>query len=193
MNRTSNPMVNEVGSNGSLEGMYDDLQVDANRLQAPDTNPADWNNITLDGFGFKTIAYDEGESMFMMLQTTHGTQLNTQPELHIHWTIDSDDVGNTFQFQVTGVAASIGTPFTNIGTLKSEVVTLQSGDAGNHNYLKLADLPAINDEVSSVYLLKVTRITPDSGTGTNEKIYTMFLDAHVFLDTLGSVTLTSKM
>ena len=190
--KTSNPIPNEIGSNGGI-GTYDDMLGAVSAARVPASSAPTWTNITLDGFTTQALAFGVGDYIDIFVQTSHSVQLNQVIENHIHWTISSDDDGDEFQFQITGVGAGIGDSFSSIGTIKSGDVTLQTGDSGKHNLLEIGDIPALNTTVSSVYIIRLQRIAVDDGNETARDIFVLFNDSHPLIDTMGSLKEGSKV
>ena len=172
--------------------VYNDLLGNPSTAKLPAVNDPAWTDITLDGFTLKALAFQTNDYYDIIYQTHHGVALNATLENHIHWTIASDDNGDEFQFQISGVVAAIGGTFDAITPLKSGDVVLNN-NAGKHNYLSIGDIPAFNSTVSSLAMLRLTRIAPDDGDDTSELIYVLFNDCHAQLDTLGSLQESSKI
>lgn len=185
MPKTSNPTTRGVGSNGGAY-TYDDMQGSLPTAKLPTANAATWTDITLDSFTFKALAFGVGDSVDLFVQTSHSVRLNDLIENHIHWTIATDDDGDEIRFQLTGVGAGIHESFQSIGTLDSGDVVL-SGNAGKHNLMELGDIPAINSTVSSVFILRLTRVAVNDGNDSAEDVYVLFNDSHVKVDTVGSL------
>ena len=78
-------------------------------------------------------------------------------------------------------AVPTGSPFT------SETL-LGANRAGYHNLLELADIPAINTTVSSIYKCRLTRINPatDPSVYYGSEVYIIFDDSHYIKDRTGS-------
>jgi len=172
--------------------VYDDLQVSISTARLPTANTPTWENITLDGYTTKLLAFDTDDYVTLLIQTTHSTKLNTIIDNHIHWTLSSDDDGDEIQFQITGVGGGIGESFSSIGTIKSGDLVL-SGNAGKHNLLDIGNIPSTNSTVSSCFIIDLKRIAPDDGNDSTELVYVIFNDCHVKIDTIGSAEETSKV
>lgn len=175
--------------------VWDDLLVDISLAKVPAANAPSWDDITLAGFTFKALAFEVDEYVDIFIQTRHAVQLSTIISNHIHWTIDSDDNGNEFQFSIQGVASAIGGSFSAVAEIKSGNITLNA-NAGKHNYLDIGDIPAtFNTTVSTIFVLRLKRIAVTAGAGiaeTARKIFIFFNDSHVKIDVLGSLQETSK-
>jgi len=182
---TSNVSPDEIGSPGGPYN-WNDMLGSISAARVPTSNAPQWTNITLDGFTTQALAFDTNDYIDLFVQTSHGAKLNEIIDNHIHWTIASNDAGDEFQFQLTGVGAGVGDSFQSIGTLTSGDYVLQGDEAGVHNLLEIGDIPAINTTVSSIFILRLTRIAPDDGDDTAENIYVLFNDSHMKFDQSGS-------
>lgn len=185
VNRTSTVTPPEIGS---PDGNYnwDDMQGAISSARVPTANAPTWEDITLDGFTTQALAFDTNDYIDLFVQTSHGVKLNEIIDNHIHWTITTDDAGDEFQFQITGVGAGVGDSFQSIGTIKSGDILLAGNEALKHNIIGIGDIPAINTTVSSIFIIRLTRIAPDDGTDTTRLIYVLFNDSHVKFDQSGS-------
>lgn len=194
MSKTSNPTTREVGIANSNAIVYDDLQVTISGVRLLGSNDPSWSNVTLDGVTVQLLTFDTNHEVELFVQTTHSTKLSTLIEKHIHWTVGngaSDD--NYMAFQVTGVGAPIGGSFTSIGTLTSANTQVTSATEGKHNYLDIGDIPnTFNTTVSTIFVLKLTRVAPSGETDSTANISIVFSDCHIQKDTIGSLQETSK-
>jgi len=190
--KTSNPTRREVGSNGSI-GTYDDMLGLVSSARVPASNAPTWTNITLDGFTTQALAFSIGDYIDLFVQTSHSVQLNQVIENHLHWTLATDDAGDEIRFQLTGVGAGIGEDFASIGTIDSGDYTLDGTEAGKHNYLEIGDIPSLNTTVSTIYILRLTRVAVADGNDSAEDVYVLFNDSHPLLDTVGSLQEGSKV
>ena len=190
--RTSHPSTREIGPAGNV-ATYDDMQGSLSTAKLPAVNTPTWEDITQDGFTYKTLAFDTNDYVDVYIQTSHSITLNQTIDYHIHWMLANEDSGDEFRFQITGVAAGIGDSFTSIGTIQSDDVVLTGSDTGKHHYLDIGEIPALNTTVSSAYIIRLTRIAPADGTDSAELIYVLFGDGHPLSDTLGSLSETSKI
>ena len=184
-NRTSKISPNEIGSPGG-DYNWNDMLGAISAARVPASSAPSWTNITLDGFTTQALAFSVGDYIDLFVQTSHGAKLNELIENHIHWTLASDDAGDEIQFQLTGVGAGVNDDFVSIGTLKSGDYTLVGNEAGRHNLLELGDIPAINTTVSTVFILRLTRIAVDDGADSAEEVYVLFNDSHMKFDQSGS-------
>lgn len=189
MHKTSNPTTRDI--QGGIT--YDDLQVSISLGRVPAANAPTWSDITLDGFTFKILSFTLNDYLDLFIQTTHSTQLSTLIDNHIHWTIAADEVGDEIAFEITGIGAGIGSSFASIGTITSPDYVLQTSDAGKHKLLEIGDIPAINDTVSSVFVIRLTRVAVADGTDASGAVGVLFNDCHVKLNSFGSLSEDSKI
>lgn len=190
-NRTSKISPRQI-KGGNEQITYDDMYGAISAARVPASSAPTWTNITLDGFTTQALAFGVGDYIDIFVQTNHSMKLNQVFENHIHWTISTDDDGDEFRFQLTGVGAGIGDSFTSIGTVDSGDIVL-SGNAGKHNYLELGGVPSLNTTVSSIYILRLQRVAINDGNETARDIYVLFNDSHMKIDTLGSLQEDSKI
>ena len=108
--------------------------------------------------------------------------------------IGADDAGNEFAFEADVIGAPIGSAFVNLGTFTSDDVVLSAGDANKHKYAEInADIGGgFNTTVSSVFCVRLKRVAPADGTDTSQDIGIMWVDCHVKIDSVGSITETTK-
>lgn len=186
--------ITEVGWNQSKNIVYDDLQVTISGVRLLGASDPSWTDVTLDGVTVQLLTFDTNQEIELFVQTTHSTKLNTLIESHMHWTVgtgSSDD--NYMAFEITGVGAPIGGQFTSIGTLTSNDAQVTSTTESNHNYLDIGEIPnTFNDEVSTVFILKLKRVAP-IGTDSTANISIVFSDCHIQKDTAGSLKEKSKV
>lgn len=181
-----------IGLANSGDVTYDDLQVNVSIAKLPAVNAPTWEDITLGSTTFKLLAFDTDDYIDISVQTNHSVDIASIIKNHIHWTIATDDVGDEFRFEVSGVAAGINSTFADITTITSADVVLAAGDAKKHKILDIGNMSNYNTTVSSAFILRLKRIAPATGNDTTEKIYVIFNDCHVMLDTFGSLNETSK-
>ena len=111
---------------------------------------------------------------------------------HIHFCTPTDGTGDRFKFQLDVIAAPIdgtwavptGSPFSAEHTIAADYSTL-------HKLFDIADIPAVNTTVSTMYKCKLTRIAADADEYAGE-VYVDFFDGHYQRDTNGSETQSTK-
>jgi hypothetical protein len=120
-------------------------------------------------------------------------KLETILDLHIHYYLpNTTNTGDKFKFQLDVVAAAIngqwavptGSPFSAEGTVATN-------DDTYHRLLEVANIPAVNTTVSTVYKCKLSRIAA-SANEYGSDVYVTFVDSHYQIDTVGSRAETSK-
>ena len=172
--------------------VYNDLLIDLNNAKLPAANAATYEDLTLDGFTQKVLAFDVGDKVNFTAQTHHGVKLLSEIEAHIHWTLAADEDGDEIRFQLTGVGAGINGSFSSIGTLDSGDVVL-SGNTGKHNYMSLGSIAnTFNNTVSSVFMFTLERVAVNDGTDASGRVYIFYSDFHVKLDSIGSFERATK-
>ena len=178
-----------------LDTVYDDLQVGISNIRVPAANfPTErlYDGGT-GGVTFPFLGFAVNDYLYFDVQTTHSMKLSTILDNHIHFTLpNTTDIGDKFQFQLDVMAAPIqgqwavpaGSPFT-------AEHTIVANDNTYHRYLEIADIPAVNTTVSTIYKCKFTRIAASSDEYGSE-VYVTFIDCHYEKDTMGSATETAK-
>ena len=157
----------DCGANKTMElvqVVYEDLQVSISNIKIPAANaPADrlYNHGISGGVTFPVLGFDINEYIYFDLQTSHSMRLNTILDNHIHFMTPTDGSGvpNRFQFQLDVIVAGIGSnwivpvgsPFTSEHIILADYSNL-------HKLLEIADIPASNTTVSTIYKCKLTRI-----------------------------------
>jgi hypothetical protein len=194
--KTSNPSPNEIGPIGTDNVVYDDLQVADAAVRVPTANAPTWRLYDMgvaSGVTFGVLGFDVGDLVYFSAQTSHSMKLNTVLDLHLHYILpDNAGIGDKFQFQLDVVASGIGSDFTvPTGSPFTAEHTIVDGEDSAHGYLDIADIPAINDTVSSIYKFKLTRIAASADEYAGE-VYVLFVDCHYQKDSMGSLKEDSK-
>lgn len=169
--------------------VYEDLQVSISNIRLPASSaPADrlYNHGIGGGVTFPVLGFDPGEYIYFDIQTSHSMKLSTVLDNHIHYMTPTDGTGDKFQFQLDVIAAPIsgnwaaptGSPFT-------KEVTMVADLSNTHKITDIADIPAVNTTVSSIYKCKLTRIAATADEYAGE-IYLEFTDCHYQKNTMGS-------
>ena len=185
----------EIESDGTIvfhgdATVYDDMQVSLNNIKFPGS---DYPNDTLYNMGigggveFPVLGFAVNEYIFFDVQTSHSMELNTVLDDHIHFILpNTTNIGDKFQFQLDVVAAGVngefaapsGSPFTN-------EYTVQASDNTIHRIFDIANIPASNTTVSTIYKCKLTRISASANEYGSE-VYLLFTDCHYKKDMIGS-------
>ena len=177
-------------------GAWDDLQGSPSQAQFFGGSTADWGDFELvDGSGedVRMLGFTTGEQAEWWFQTTHAQALSTAIELHVHWFMENDDAGDEFAFQAEVWAAPINGSFSKIGTYTGDDYVLQAGDSHKHHIYEISDnIWDANTTLSSLFLVRITRVAPATGTDSAETVNILYVDCHVLKDELGSAQETSK-
>lgn len=189
---TSSDLVIDCGTNKTVElaeVVYDDLQVNISNIRVPPANaPTErlYNHGIGGGVTFPVLGFDVGNYIYFDVQTTHSTKLNTILENHIHFILpNTTNIGDKWQFQLDVIAASVdvayavptGSPFTSEHTIVAN-------DNTHHRIMDIADIPAVNSTVSTIYSCVLTRIAASANEYGSE-VYLKFNDCHIQKNTLG--------
>jgi hypothetical protein len=175
--------------------VWEDLQVSISNIRIPTSN-APTERLYAFGIGggvtFPTLGFDVGDYLYFDVQTSHSMKLNTVLDNHIHFSLpNTTDIGDRFQYQLDVIVASInvawavpsGSPFTSEHTIVANDTY--------HRLLDVADIPASNSTVSTLYKCKLTRIAATTDEYGSE-VYMNFTDGHYEKDTAGSRTELAK-
>jgi hypothetical protein len=179
-----------------LQVVYEDLQVGISNIKLPASNePADRLYACGVGGGvtFPFLGFAIGEYIYFDVQTSHSMKLNTILDNHIHFVLpDTTTIGDKFKFQLDVIAAGInGQWAVPAGSPFSGEHTVAANDNTYHRLLSIADIPAVNTTLSTIYKCKLTRIAASSSDYAGE-VYLTFTDCHYQKDTMGSRQENSK-
>ena len=176
--------------------VFDDNQVNISNIRVPAVNdPTErlYNHGIGGGVTFPVLGFAVNDYIYFDIQTYHSMKLNTILDNHIHFVLpNTTNVGDKFQFQLDVIAAGIGgtwavptgSPFTSEHTIVAD-------DNTKHRLMEIADIPASNTTVSSIYSCKMTRIAA-SGNEYGSEVYMKFNDSHAEKNTIGSNTESAK-
>ena len=169
---------------------FDDLQVSLSSAKRPSSNEPDWITNYDWGIGsgitFPVLGFAIDEYIDFYVQTSHSMKLNTVLDNHVHGTLPSNDAGKKVKWQLDVIAAGIGSSWAVVdGSPFTREFTLKGTEAHRHNMLDLADIPAVNTTVSTIYICRLTRINATSDDYGSD-VYLVFNDCHYKKDSSGS-------
>jgi hypothetical protein len=171
--------------------VYDDLQIAINNVKLPPSSSPD-NTILYDygvggGVTYPVLGFDIGEYIYFDIQTSHAMKLNSILDVHFHYTLpNTTTIGDNIKFQLDVISASIGGQWAvPTGSPFTKEFSVVANDDTYHRLVDIADIPAINTTVSTVYKCKLSRISA-SANDYGSDIYITFIDCHYQKDTLGS-------
>jgi len=174
---------------------YDDIQVSIGRVRFPgsaDPTYRAYNHGIAGGVTFDVLGFAVNDLVDFDMQTSHSMKLNTILDQHIHYMTPTDGTGKRFKFQLDVIAAGInGTWSVPTGSPFTKEVTMAGDYSNAHRLAEIADIPAANTTVSSLYTCKLTRIAASTDEYSGE-VYLKFIDGHYQIDTLGSENEDSK-
>ena len=198
MRLTSRPAVpmQRVGSAGSSQVVYDDIQGGLGQLQRPGISDPTWRTYNL-GIGggpvFSVLGFALNQYVDIWVESFHSMKLSTVLCNHMHWIIPSDSVGDKIKFEIAVAYANIDESFAAAaGSPFSAEHVVDGTESTKHKYLDIGDIPAVNTEVSCVYAIQLKRVAASSDDFGPE-VYMLFNDNHVSLDTGGSLQEDSKV
>lgn len=175
---------------------YEDLQVNLSTAKTPPANAPTWRLYNYGiggGVAFYVLGFDVNDTIDFTVQTSHSMELNTVLDDHIHFILpNTTNIGDKFQFQLDVVAAGIDTVYAvPAGSPFTAEYTIVANDNTTHRLFEIADIPASNDTVSTIYKCKLTRIAATSNEYGSE-VYVDFNDCHYIKDSVGSQNEDSK-
>lgn len=174
---------------------YEDLQVSINNIAKGVSAPTDrtYAHGVGSGIAYPVLGFAKGNYIWFDVQTSHSMKLNTVLDCHIHFVLpNTTTIGHKIVWQLDVLYADInGTWTVPNGSPFTATHTVAANDDTKHRVLEIADIPAVNTGVSTVYKCKLTRI---DGTATEyaSEVYLEFVDCHYQRDTIGSRQETVK-
>jgi hypothetical protein len=194
--QSSRTLTRQIGFSGSDSVVYEDLQTGGDRLFRPGGDDPTWRTFNYGigaGVAFSALGFALNDYAEFFVQTTHAMKLNTVLDIHIHYTLPSDSATDRIKFQADVIAAGIGSDYAvPSGSPFSAEAVLDGTEAGKHNMLEIADVPASNTTVSSIYIIRLTRIAASAADYAPE-VYVNFVDCHYQKDTVGSLSEGTKV
>ncbi len=175
--------------------VYEDLQISISNIRIPASNAPTqrlYNHGIGGGVTFPVLGFALNEFFFFDTQAPHSMELSTVLDNHIHYMTPTDGTGKKFKFQLDVITAVVngnwavpsGSPFT-------KEVSMIADLSNKHKKEIIADIPAVNTTVSTVYSCRLERIDASSDEYGSE-IYIKFNDGHFRKDTVGSRTELDK-
>ena len=194
--KSSSPRTREIGYSGADAIVWDDMQVALSTAKLPPASAPTWRTHDYGiagGIEFSVLGFAIGDYLDFKVQTSHSMKLNTILDNHLHGTLPSDDSGKKIKWQLDVICAGIGEAWAVVaGSPFTAEMTLDGTQAGKHNLFEVADIPACNTTVSSMYNCRLTRIAASSDDYPNE-VYLDYTDCHYQKDTIGSLQEGSKI
>lgn len=175
---------------------FDDMQVSISNIRVPASNyPSErlYNMGVGSGVTFPVLGFEVDDYLYFQVQTSHSMKLNSILDAHIHYILpNTTNIGDKFKFQLDVVAAGVnvqeavptGSPFTS-------ETAVSANDNNTHRLMELAEIPAVNSTVSTLYDCKLTRIAASANEYASE-VYVKFIDCHYQKDSIGSNTEYTK-
>lgn len=175
---------------------WDDIQVSLSTAKTPPSNAPTWrlyNYGVAAGVTFWVLGFAVNDTIDFTVQTSHSMELNTILDDHLHLILpNTTNIGDKFQFQLDVVVAGIDTVYAvPAGSPFTSEYTIVANDNTTHRLMEIADIPASNDTVSTIYKCKLTRIAATTSEYGSE-VYVDYNDCHYIKDAAGSVNEGSK-
>ena len=167
----------------------DSIQVSISNIRVPASN-APTERLYDGGTGgvtFPFLGFAVNDYIYFDIQTSHAMKLSTVLGQHIHFSLpNTTDIGDKFKFQLDVMAAGVNTVWAvPAGSPFTSEHTIVANDNTYHRLLGVADIPAVNTTVSTIYKCKLTRIAASADEYASE-VYVTFTDGHYQKDGLGS-------
>lgn len=162
--------------------VWEDLRFPATQLKV---NPATSKPV----FDYTNIGYlydaDSTETLFLIAQIPHAWKEGSGIRPHIHWQPSSTNTGNVvwqLEYKWTNVNDTEASEWTAL-----TVTTASSGVVGKHQVVSFAEIDGTDKKVSSILVLKLSRIGGNaSDTYTGDALLREF-DIHYLVDSKGSL------
>ena len=154
----------------------------------------------LDGKQLTTVAYDYGVGgvtfaankmaigniAYLTYQSPHEMKLMTVLEQHLHFCTKADETGKSIRFLLNAVGAGVWGQYVSVATNVNVEYTIAAHNeidpgAGKHWLMELANTTAVNSTVSSIWKIRLERMTP-AGTDLADDLYIDFIDGHIQID-----------
>ena len=173
---------------------YDDIQVALSRR--PAASAPTWRTYAYGigaGIAYEVLGFAVNDYIEFTVQTSHSMELNTVLDNHIHFILpNTTSIGDKFQFQLDVIAAGIDTQWAvPSGSPFTAEHTIVANDDTYHRLMEIADIPASNDTVSTLYKCRLTRIAATADEYGSE-VYIDYSDCHYIKDAVGSVNENAK-
>ena len=190
---TPSDLIIDCGEGKTLklnQPVYDDLQVSISNIRVPAANaPTErlYNHGIGGGVTFPVLGFAVNDYIYFDVQTNHACKLNTVLENHMHFILpNTTNIGDKFQWQLDVIAAAVDVAFAvPTGSPFTAEHTIVASDDTHHRIMDIADIPAVNSTVSTLYSCVLTRIAASANEYASE-VYVKFNDCHQLINTLGS-------
>jgi hypothetical protein len=180
---------------GGDDVTYEDLQVSISNVRVPTSNaPTErlYDHGISEGVTFPALGFALNNYIYFDVQSRHAMKLSSILDHHIHYTTPTDGTGKKFKFQLDVIAApAMGNWAVPTGSPFSTEVTMAADYSNAHRLSEIADIPAVNTTVSTLYKCKLTRIAASEEEYAGE-VYLEFTDCHYPKDSVGSRNEGSK-
>jgi len=169
---------------------FQDLQMNVMDAFYPAVDSPNWrthNYGISGGVEYPALGFDVGNYIEYVIQTPHSLVIESDLHIHTHFTVPSASSGSVIAFQTDVLYADVDENFTvPPGSPYTATFTMDGTEYTKHNKLGLANVSGTNKKVSTLYMVRITRVSAASGyTG---EVYLSFIDAHVITDSIGSLT-----
>lgn len=170
---------------------YQDLQMNVQNVQIPASQAPTWRQYNYGisgGITFPALGFDLNEYVTYVLQTTHAVVIKSDMHLHAHFTIPSGTADRVIRFRTDVIFGDVnGNWSIPTGSPYYGEFTTDGTEHTMHNVMSLANIQGVNEEVSTIMHLKISRVAASAGTDYSGEVYVNFFDCHVMTDSIGSI------
>lgn len=191
----------EIEKDGTIEFLgeattWDDIQVGISNIRIPVANaPTErlYNHGIGGGVTFPVLGFALNNYLYFDVQTSHSMKLSTILNNHIHFILpNTTNIGDKFKFQLDVIVAGINVAFAApAGTPFTAEHTIVANDNTTHRLLNIANVPAANTTISTLYSCRFTRVAASANEYASE-VYIKYIDCHYEKDSTGSREIASK-
>lgn len=170
---------------------YNDLQLNVMNAFIPVANAPTWRDFNYGisgGVTFPALGFEIGEYVQYVIQTEHSVKILSDCQIHCHFTIPSAAPDTRYiAFQTDVIVGDVSGAYTVAsGSPFISEIAIEPSAYGRHNVMGLATLNKENEKISTIIMVRLTRVSASSGPNYSGEVYLNFVDTHVQLDSVGS-------
>lgn len=170
---------------------YNDLQLNVMNAFIPVANAPTWRDFNYGisgGVTFPALGFELNEYVQYVIQTEHSVKILSDCQIHCHFTIPSAAPDTRYiAFQTDVIVGDVSGAYTVAsGSPFISEIAIEPSAYGRHNVMHLATLNKENEKISTIIMVRLTRVAASSGTNYSGEVYLNFVDTHVQLDSVGS-------
>lgn len=170
---------------------YNDLQLNVMNAFIPVANAPTWRDFNYGisgGVTFPALGFELNEYVQYVIQTEHSVKILSDCQIHCHFTIPSAAPDTRYiAFQTDVIVGDVSGAYTVAsGSPFISEIAIEPSAYGRHNVMGLATLNKENEKISTIIMVRLTRVSASSGPNYSGEVYLNFVDTHVQLDSVGS-------